>query len=97
MGMSTSGCDSLPKFPISVYHATGGLVNNQLIICAGLDSDIRDGYDDHIHPSQPLSCYRFETTDHKWTLFAKLLVGRAGQASTAMHDGSLWITGKTYY
>ena len=95
MGMSPSGCDSLPKYPTPIFHAIGGLVDNQLIICAGQDSDIPYVlYNTWATYSNPTSCYKFETTNHKWTLFAKLLTSRTSQASTTMHDGSLWITGK---
>ena len=84
MYQSTTGCDSL-SYPISVVGATGGLVNNRLVICGGYDGEYHS------------ACYIYNTTDHGWTLFSNLTTPRAWHASAELRSGSLFITGNQYF
>ena len=81
MGSSSTGCGSLTPYPIEMSRASGGLIANKLVICGG--------YDGSYHSA----CYNFDSHDNQWKPFANLQNARDSQASTLLHDGSLYITG----
>ena len=86
MDVSTSKCSLLGSYPYPMWYASGGLINNQLTICGGYDGN-----------TQVRECHKYDTSNHEWTLFANMQIARSHQASTTLHDGSLWITGKSYF
>ena len=85
MRSSSTGCPSLTPYPNGIYGATGGLIANKLVICGG--------YDDSTHSA----CYNFDNHDNQWKFFASLHTARMYFASTTLHDGSLFITGKPFF
>ena len=81
MGSSSTACPSLTPYPNSISAASGGFIANKLVICGGYDG------------SSLSACYNFDSYDNQWKLFANLQTARESQASTTLHDGSLYITG----
>ena len=76
-------CKNWPEFPIGVSGATGGLIGDTVIICAGDDG----GYVGE--------CYSL--TSEKATLVTHMSVRRSGAASIVFNDDALWVTGGFYH
>ena len=76
-------CNNWPNFPISVSGATGGLIEDTVIICGGQDSGL------YIVDE----CYSL--TSEKATFVTQELpqVWRSGEASIVINDNILWLTG----
>ena len=81
MGSSSTGCRLFPPYPNGISVASGGLIANKFVICGGNDGSAQS------------ACYNFDSHDDQWKLFANLQTARESQASTTLHDGSLYITG----
>ena len=75
-------CNNWPDFPIFVSDATGGLIEDTVIICGGLD-DSGNAVD---------KCYSM-TSYEKATLVTHMSVGRSSAASIVINDDTLWVTG----
>ena len=73
-------CFNWPDFPIGVYAATGGLIEDTVIICGG--------YDDYGYVDE---CYSL--TSEKATLVTHMSVWRIAAASIVFNDNALWVTG----
>ena len=79
-------CNNWPDFPISVQQgATGGLIENTVIICGGSIS-LTDSFDE---------CYSL--TSEKAALVTHMSVGRQFAASIVLNDNTLWVTGGVDY
>ena len=79
-------CNNWPDFPISVQQgATGGLIENTVIICGGSIS-LTDSFDE---------CYSL--TSEKAALVTHMSVGRYDAASIVLNDNTLWVTGGYNY
>ena len=79
-------CNNWPDFPISVQQgATGGLIENTVIICGGSVSS-HDSFDE---------CYSI--TSEKAALVTHMSVGRQFAASIVINDNTLWVTGGIDY
>ena len=75
-------CNNWPDFPISVQQgATGGLIENTVIICGGSVS-LSDSFDE---------CYSL--TSEKAVLVTHMSDGRSDAASIVFNDNTLWVTG----
>ena len=72
-------CENWPKFPISVSEATGGLIENNVLICGGYDGRYID------------ECYSL--SNKKATFVTYMSVKRTDAASVVVNDDTLWITG----
>ena len=73
-------CNNWPDFPIGVYAATGGLIENTVMICGGrIGGSISD------------KCYSL--TSQKATLVTHMSVARSYAASIVVNDKTLWVTG----
>ena len=72
-------CNNWPNLPIGVDGATGGLIGDTVIICAGYAG----GYVDE--------CYSL--TSEKVTLVTQMSFGRWKAGSIVFNDNTLWVTG----
>ena len=72
-------CRNWPKFPLSVFEATGGLIENTVMICGGYDDSLVD------------ECYSL--TSQKATFVTNTSVRRSFVASIVLNDNTLWVTG----
>ena len=73
-------CNKWPDFPIGVNAATGGLIENTVMICGG-----------RVLGSISNKCYSL--TSHKATLVTHMSVARSYTASIVLNDNTLWVTG----
>ena len=80
-------CNNWPDFPIGVHGATGGLIENTVMICGGDDNGFGLNYVDE--------CYSL--TSEKATLVTHMSVGRQYAASIVLNDKTLWVTGGYNY
>ena len=80
----TNVCATFPAYPISMYGAAGGLINNILTVCGGIDSSYN--YLD--------TCYKYDMAANEWTFLCNMQSRRYVHAAATLPDGSLWITGK---
>ena len=80
----TNTCETFPVYPISVFGAAGGLINNILTVCGGYVSstNILD------------TCYKYDMAANEWTFLCNMQSRRSSPAAATLPDGSLWITGK---
>ena len=74
-------CNNWPDFPIGVEGATGGLIEDTVIICGGRD-DVWNIFHE---------CYSL--TSVKATLVTVMSIGRWLAASMVINDNTLWVTG----
>ena len=72
-------CRNWPKFPLSVFEATGGLIENTVMICGGYDDSLVD------------ECYSL--TSQKAAFVTNTSVRRSFVASIVLNDNTLWVTG----
>ena len=84
-------CNNWPHFPIGVYGATGGLIEDTVIICGGWVS-IRGMDSDGSYVDE---CYGL--TSEKAKLVIHMSVGRTDAASIVINDNILWVTGGSDY
>ena len=70
-------CNNWPKFPKAVSAATGGLIENTVMICGGNEASDE--------------CYSLSSG--KRALVTHLSVGRIEAASIVINDNTLWVTG----
>ena len=80
----TNDCATFPAYPISMAWAAGGLINNILTVCGGLDSSNND-LD---------TCYKYDMAANEWIFLCNMQSKRGSPAAATLPDGSLWITGK---
>jgi len=73
-------CNKWPDFPIGVNAATGGLIENTVMICGG-----------RVLGSISDKCYSL--TSQKATLVTHMSVARSHIASIVLNDNTLWVTG----
>ena len=72
-------CNNWPDFPFGVEGATGGIIENTVIICGGWDGG-----------SNRNECYSL--TSEKATLITHMSVGRLYAASIVINKNTLWVT-----
>ena len=77
-------CETFPAYPISMYGAAGGLINNSLTVCGGYDAS--NNYLD--------TCYKYDMAANQWTHLCNLQSKRYYHAAATLPDNTLWITGK---
>ena len=79
-------CDDLPKYPMEVHQAVGGLINKMPIICGGISNE------DQIGTSK---CHILK--ENKWSHLIDLDVNRfssgRGPSAVSLEGDRLWITG----
>ena len=79
-------CDDLPKYPMEVHQAVGGLINKMPIICGGIS------YKDQIGTKK---CHILK--ENKWSHLTDLDVNRFsgghGPSGVSLEGDRLWITG----
>ena len=79
----TNDCATFPAYPISMGFSAGGLINNILTVCGGVDSG---NYFD--------TCYKYDMAANEWTFLCNMQSRRRSHAAATLPDGSLWISGK---
>ena len=80
----TNDCATFPAYPISMAWAAGGLINNILTVCGGIDSSF----------NELDTCYKYDMAANEWTFLCNMQSKRDLHAAATLPDGSLWITGK---
>ena len=80
----TNDCATFPAYPISMAYSAGGLINNILTVCGGIDSSYN--YLD--------TCYKYDMAANEWTFLCNMQSKRSLHAAATLPDGSLYITGK---
>ena len=80
----TNTCATFPAYPVSMANSAGGLINNILTVCGGMDSSHND-LD---------TCYKYDMAANEWTHLCNMQSKRRNHAAATLPDGSLWITGK---
>ena len=78
--VASTTCQSMPAYPLTVYHATGAFVSNRVVICGGT------------YPSVTSQCYSLGKNETEWKPSGNLITPRYGAASVEMH-GKLLIFG----
>ena len=81
----TNVCETFPAYPISMYGAAGGLINNILTVCGGRDSSNNYHLD---------TCYKYDMAANEWTHLCNMQSKRDFHATATLPDNTLWITGK---
>ena len=66
-------CQSMPDYPLAVWHAFGAFVNHRVVICGG--------YAPHIS-----QCYSLGSKETAWKLNGNLITARYGAASAEIND-----------
>ena len=79
-------CDDLPKYPMEVHQAVGGLINKMPIICGGISNEDQIGTN---------KCHILK--ENKWSHLTDLDVNRfssgRGPSGVSLEGDRLWITG----
>ena len=81
---SANTCNSFLPYPISLYGAASGFIDNDLVICGGANkTNAMDG------------CYMHDmySEEGEWTHLYKMTSRRKNHAMATFPNGSLWITG----
>ena len=82
MADSTSYCNNLPAYPLSLYRSTGQVVNSVPIIAGGF---LGANY-------QIENVYKFDKQSNSWLSLGNLATARTRHSSSVL-KGALWVIG----